>query len=79
MAVFAGSAFTVVTGVVEQSHRECNIWLCWSVGVIVYFLFTQKIPLNAKSEKEIFQKISKILLDVVHLSFHTIIMLSFSP
>jgi len=55
MTAFAGSAFTVAPEVVKRSYgKECDLW---SVGVIAYFLLTQKMPFNAKSDKEIFQKI----------------------
>ena len=68
---FAGSAFMVAPEVMKRSYgKECDLW---SVGVIAYFLLTQKMPFNAKSDKEIFQKIGKLLLDVVQLSCHTII------
>jgi len=55
MTAFAGSAFTVAPEVVKQSYgKECDLW---SVGVITYFLLTQKMPFNAKTDREIFQKI----------------------
>jgi serine/threonine protein kinase len=55
MTAFAGSAFTVAPEVVKRSYgKECDLW---SVGVISYFLLTQRMPFNAKSDQEIFQKI----------------------
>jgi len=55
MTAFAGSAFTVAPEVIKRSYgKECDLW---SVGVITYFLLTQKMPFNARADKEIFQKI----------------------
>jgi len=55
MTAFAGSAFTVAPEVVKRSYgKECDLW---SVGVITYFLLTSRMPFNANSDKEIFQKI----------------------
>ncbi|KAL7526983.1 hypothetical protein ACHAXR_001744 [Thalassiosira sp. AJA248-18] len=40
MTAFAGSAFTVAPEVVKRSYgKECDLW---SVGVITYFLLTQR-------------------------------------
>lgn len=55
MTAFAGSAFTVAPEVIKRSYgKECDLW---SVGIITYFLLTSRMPFNAKSDKEIFQKI----------------------
>ena len=55
MTAFAGSAFTVAPEVIQRSYgKQCDLW---SVGVITYFLLTQRMPFNAHSDKEIFQKI----------------------
>jgi len=55
MTAFAGSAFTVAPEVIKRSYgKECDMW---SVGIIAYFLLTLRMPFNAKSDKEIFQKI----------------------
>ena len=60
MTAFAGSAFTVAPEVVKRSYgKECDLW---SVGVISYFLLTQRMPFNAKSDQEIFQKIGEFIL-----------------
>lgn len=60
MTAFAGSAFTVAPEVVKRRYgKECDLW---SVGVISYFLLTERMPFNANSDKEIFQKIGKSLL-----------------
>ena len=58
MTAFAGSAFTVAPEVIKRSYgKECDLW---SVGVVTYFLLTQRMPFNAPSDKEIFQKIGKL-------------------
>lgn len=55
MTAFAGSAFTVSPEVIKRRYgRECDLW---SVGIIAYFLLTSRMPFNAKSDKEIFQKV----------------------
>ena len=55
MTAFAGSAFTVAPEVIKRSYgKQCDMW---SVGIIAYFLLTSRMPFNAKSDKEIFQKI----------------------
>ncbi|KAL9185978.1 hypothetical protein ACHAXT_005216 [Thalassiosira profunda] len=55
MTAFAGSAFTVAPEVIARKYgKECDLW---SVGVITYFLLTQKMPFNARSDNDIFQKI----------------------
>lgn len=55
MTAFAGSAFTVAPEVVKRRYgKECDMW---SVGVITYFLLTQKMPFNCKADADIFRKI----------------------
>lgn len=55
MTALAGSTFTFAPEVLKRSYgRECDLW---SVGVITYFLLTSQVPFNAKTNKEVFDKI----------------------
>jgi serine/threonine protein kinase len=55
MTAFAGSVRSVAPEIVRRRYgRECDLW---SVGVITFFLLTQRMPFNGETSDDIFAKI----------------------